>query len=143
VYCRPSRGCDGGRQTACWPRACRCRDGHDSQLRDADVLASDRHRGGTYAKSCRAQKTRQVLDKEVLQSGVCLGDQEVSTKPAADYWTTYRHELEQFVNRTKKREGSGWWMDGEGSIEQMKTVDSAYEKQGFRSDVRTRKCKRS
>jgi hypothetical protein len=58
-------------------------------------------------------------------------DQEVSTKPAADYWTKYRHELEQFVNRTKKREGSGWWMDGEGSIEQMKTVDSAYEKAGL------------
>ena len=30
-----------------------------------------------------------------------------SKKLGEDHWTTYRHLLEQFVNRIKKREGSG------------------------------------
>lgn len=52
-------------------------------------------------------------------------------KPGEDHWTTYRHMLEQFVNRIKKREGSGVWMDGEDSIHQSAMIDSAYEKAGL------------
>ncbi|KUJ12285.1 putative oxidoreductase [Mollisia scopiformis] len=46
-------------------------------------------------------------------------------------WSTYRHQLEQFVNRVKGREGSGCWMSGEDSIKQMEMVDSAYKKAGL------------
>ena len=46
-------------------------------------------------------------------------------------WTTYRHQLEQFVNRVRGRQGSGVWIDGEDSISQMETIDGAYEKAGL------------
>jgi len=58
-------------------------------------------------------------------------DQETSKQPGDDHWTTHRHQLEQFVNRIKKREGSGCWMDGEDSIAQMAAIDSAYIKAGL------------
>jgi hypothetical protein len=41
-----------------------------------------------------------------------------STKPGEESWTTFRHQLEQFVHRVKGREGSGAWIDGEDSINQ-------------------------
>lgn len=46
-------------------------------------------------------------------------------------WTTYRHQLEQFVNRVKGREGSGCWMAGEDSVKQMEMLDTAYKKAGL------------
>lgn len=46
------------------------------------------------------------------------------------WWTTYRCQLEEFVNRVKGREGSGVWMDGDNSIKQMEMLDSAYKKAG-------------
>ena len=46
-------------------------------------------------------------------------------------WSTYRHQLEQFVNRVRGREGSGVWIDGEDSIRQMEMIDRAYEKAGM------------
>jgi hypothetical protein len=47
------------------------------------------------------------------------------------HWSTYRHQLEQFVNKTRGREGSGVWIDGQYSINQMKVVDMAYKKAGL------------
>ena len=46
-------------------------------------------------------------------------------------WTTYRHQLEQFVNRVRGRQGSGVWIDGEDSIRQMEMIDGAYRKVGM------------
>jgi predicted dehydrogenase len=48
-----------------------------------------------------------------------------------DWWTTYRCQLEEFVNRVKGREGSGVWVDGKESIAQMETIDRTYEKAGL------------
>ncbi|WQF86284.1 Putative gfo/Idh/MocA-like oxidoreductase, NAD(P)-binding domain superfamily [Colletotrichum destructivum] len=47
-----------------------------------------------------------------------------------EWWLTYRHQLEQFVNRVKGRE-TGVWVDGEDSIKQMRMIDMAYEKAGL------------
>ncbi|KAI4283814.1 MAG: hypothetical protein L6R38_001896 [Xanthoria sp. 2 TBL-2021] len=47
-------------------------------------------------------------------------------------WTTYRHQLEQFVNKIRGRPGSGVWVDGEDSIRQMEMIDGAYQKAGMR-----------
>ena len=58
-------------------------------------------------------------------------EQDLAKKAGTDSWTTYRHTLEQFVNKVKGREGSGCWMDGEDSINQMAMIDSAYEKAGL------------
>ncbi|KAL8724845.1 MAG: hypothetical protein Q9166_007717 [cf. Caloplaca sp. 2 TL-2023] len=46
-------------------------------------------------------------------------------------WTTYRHMLEQFVNKIRGREGTGIWVDGEDSIRQMEMIDGAYKKAGL------------
>ena len=46
-------------------------------------------------------------------------------------WTTYRWQLEEFVNRIRKRPGSGAWMEAEDSMRQMKMIDSAYTKAGL------------
>ena len=54
-----------------------------------------------------------------------------STKPGDETWSTYRHCLEAFVDRVKGRKGTGVWMDGEDSINQMAMIDSAYEKAGL------------
>ncbi|KAL8849386.1 MAG: hypothetical protein Q9221_005624 [Calogaya cf. arnoldii] len=47
-------------------------------------------------------------------------------------WTTYRHMLEQFVNRIRGHPGSGVWVDGEDSTRQMEMIDGAYQKAGMR-----------
>jgi predicted dehydrogenase len=52
-------------------------------------------------------------------------------QPSEASWTTYRHQLEEFVNKVKGREGSGVWFNGEESIKQMRMVDMAYEKAGL------------
>lgn len=46
-------------------------------------------------------------------------------------WTTYRWQLEEFVNRVRGRSSSGAWMEAEDSIKQMKMIDSAYVKAGL------------
>ena len=46
-------------------------------------------------------------------------------------WSTYRYQLEEFVNRIRGREGSGVWIDAEDSIRQMAMIDSVYEKSGL------------
>ncbi|KAJ5082866.1 NAD(P)-binding protein [Penicillium argentinense] len=48
-----------------------------------------------------------------------------------DWWSTYRCQLEEFVNRVKGRKGSGIWIDGDESIAQMETIDRTYEKAGL------------
>ncbi|RLL93008.1 hypothetical protein CFD26_100857 [Aspergillus turcosus] len=48
------------------------------------------------------------------------------------WWTTYRYQLEEFVDRVKGRPGSGVWIDGADSIAQMEAVDRTYEKAGLK-----------
>jgi len=50
--------------------------------------------------------------------------------PGETFWMSYRHMLEQFVNKVKGRE-TQTWVTGQDSIAQMKMVDMAYEKSGL------------
>ncbi|KUI59672.1 D-xylose 1-dehydrogenase (NADP(+)) 2 [Cytospora mali] len=50
--------------------------------------------------------------------------------PGEIYWQTYRHMLEQFVNRIRGREGTVS-ISHEDSIAQMKALDMVYEKSGL------------
>ncbi|KAA8645282.1 Gfo/Idh/MocA family protein [Aspergillus tanneri] len=50
--------------------------------------------------------------------------------PGEPFWMSYRHQLEQFVNRVKGRE-TQHWISGADSIAQMKMLDMAYEKSGL------------
>ncbi len=54
------------------------------------------------------------------------------TRVGANWWSTYRYQLEEFVNKIKGREGSGVWVDGEDSVAQMEAIDRTYEKAGLR-----------
>ncbi|KAI4091863.1 MAG: hypothetical protein LQ344_003820 [Seirophora lacunosa] len=51
-------------------------------------------------------------------------------KVGTDSWTTYRHQLEEFVNQIRRRP-VGAWIDGSDSIKQMEMIDGAYEKAGL------------
>lgn len=55
---------------------------------------------------------------------------EFADLPGETYWMSYRHQLEQFMNRVKGRE-TQHWVTGEDSIAQMKMLDMAYEKSGL------------
>ncbi|KAJ3462077.1 hypothetical protein MRS44_010630 [Fusarium solani] len=50
--------------------------------------------------------------------------------PGEDTWISYRHMLEQFVNKVKGRE-TQTWVSGEDSIGHMRMIDMAYEKSGL------------
>ncbi|RHZ49506.1 uncharacterized protein CDV56_105587 [Aspergillus thermomutatus] len=52
-------------------------------------------------------------------------------EPSELSWISYRHQLEQFVNRIRGREGSGLWVRNEDSLAQAKMIDMAYEKSGL------------
>lgn len=55
---------------------------------------------------------------------------EFANLPGEVYWMSYRHQLEQFVNRIKGRK-TQHWVTAEDSIAQMKMIDMAYEKSGL------------
>jgi hypothetical protein len=44
-----------------------------------------------------------------------------------EYWSTYRWQLEVFVDKLRGREPPHW-VTNEGSINQMKSIDMVYEK---------------
>ena len=46
-------------------------------------------------------------------------------------WMSFRHQLEQFVNKVRGRESTGVWIEGEDSVKQMEMIDSAYRKAGL------------
>jgi hypothetical protein len=52
-------------------------------------------------------------------------------QPGEIYWTTYRHMLEQFVDRVKERRGTGVWVSGEDSVSQARMLDMIYTKGGL------------
>lgn len=53
-------------------------------------------------------------------------------RQGADWWVTYRYQLEEFVNRVKGRKGSGVWFSCKDSIDQMAVLDEMYEKGGLK-----------
>ncbi|KAK2590528.1 hypothetical protein QQS21_011795 [Conoideocrella luteorostrata] len=52
-------------------------------------------------------------------------------QPGEAFWASYRHQLEQFVNRIRGNNGSGFWVSNEDSLAQAKMIDMAYEKSGL------------
>lgn len=58
-------------------------------------------------------------------------DAGIDDQPSEPFWTSYRHQLEQFVNRIRRRQGSGLWISNEDSIAQARMIDLAYERSGL------------
>lgn len=55
---------------------------------------------------------------------------EFADLPGEAYWMSYRHMLEQFINKIKGRP-TQTWISREDSIGQMKMLDMAYKKSGL------------
>lgn len=48
-----------------------------------------------------------------------------------EWWSTYRWQLEAFVDKIKGRDRVGVWVHGQDSIKQMEAIDMVYEKSGL------------
>lgn len=57
--------------------------------------------------------------------------EDAKVRTGAEYWSTYRYMIEEFVNKIKGRPGSGVWVSGEDSVNGMVMIDQAYEKCGL------------
>jgi predicted dehydrogenase len=82
-------------------------------------------------RTIEGKKAIKTWTKKTYRKTYTWEDHDGSKQPGEDHWTTYRHMLEQFVDKIKGREGNGCWMDGEDSIRQMAMIDLAYKKLGL------------
>jgi len=74
--------------------------------------------------SIKDKKTGQVETLSRYRGGGTWGDR------GQDWWSTYRYQLEAFVDRFKGEEPA-WWVSGQDSIDQMRTIDEVYKKAGL------------
>lgn len=72
-----------------------------------------------------------LLDKKTEVKKIYKWETDEENRTGQDWWTTYRYQLEAFVDRVKKRKGSGVWIDAEDSIRQAELIDRTYEKMGL------------
>ncbi|KAI1266266.1 hypothetical protein F5Y18DRAFT_382941 [Xylariaceae sp. FL1019] len=80
----------------------------------------------SYSTPARAKKT---WDTKKIIKAYTWRDAEVKgteDQPGEAYWTTYRYQLEQFVNKICGRD-TPQWVNGENSIITAKMIDMAYE----------------
>jgi predicted dehydrogenase len=89
-------------------------------------------------RSIKGKKTIKAWTETSSKKAYTWEDVEKKGDPS---WSTYRYQLEEFVNRVRGREGSGVWMDGEDSIRQMMLIDSVYEKSGLPRRPTSTYCK--
>jgi predicted dehydrogenase len=69
--------------------------------------------------------------RKQYSAGPIWGDVETSSgKGGRSFWSTYRYQLEAFVSKLKGKEPA-FWVTGEESINQMKSIDAIYEKAGL------------
>lgn len=90
---------------------------HQIDVEDTHVIRA----GEQVVKSWTESKREKAYKWPSAQSA---GEQE--------WWTTYRYQLEEFVNKIKGRDGSGVWVDAVDSVEQMKAIDATYLKAGLK-----------
>jgi predicted dehydrogenase len=92
---------------------------HRIEIED-EILVRERQGGGIVKRSMQKHSKKVYTFKD---AGI--------DQPSEPYWTSYRHQLEQFVNRIRGRDGSGLWVSNEDSLAQAKMIDMAYEKSGL------------
>ncbi|RXW19647.1 hypothetical protein EST38_g6202 [Candolleomyces aberdarensis] len=70
------------------------------------------------------KKTRKTRYEQVYKGGLAWKDR------GETWWSTYRYQLEAFVDKVRGREPV-WWIPGEDSINEMKTIDEIYTASGL------------
>ncbi len=76
-------------------------------------------------------ETREVLNRWTTTENVTAYAWHNAQIPGDAYWSTYRHMLDQFVNKVRGKEGSGVWIASEDSTRQSKAIDMAFRKAGL------------
>jgi hypothetical protein len=76
-------------------------------------------------------KTAVKMDKEIEYKKAYKRPENMAGRKSEEWWSTCRFQLEEFVNRVKKREGSGVWVEPENSIRQMELIDMTDQKAGL------------
>jgi predicted dehydrogenase len=92
---------------------------HSIEIRDEFVVR--KKEGGQVVKTWSTKQSKKIFTFK--DAGV--------DQPGEPYWLSYRHQLEQFVNHIRGREGSGLWVSPEDSLAQAKMIDMAYTKSGL------------
>lgn len=89
------------------------------------IVVEDRHsikRETTTVKSWTKKSTIKAYDWLDKSDG----------RPGGASWSTYRYQLEEFVNRVRGRKGTGVWVEHQSSMDQMAVLDEMYEKGGLK-----------
>ncbi|KAE8555212.1 hypothetical protein EYB25_003760 [Talaromyces marneffei] len=90
------------------------------------IVVEDKHSikrdGTTTVKSWTQKNTIKAYDWPDKSDG----------RQGGASWSTYRHQLEEFVNRVKGRKGTGVWVEHQSSMDQMAVLDEMYEKGGLK-----------
>ncbi|KAH8885998.1 NAD(P)-binding protein [Thozetella sp. PMI_491] len=81
-------------------------------------------------EATRGSKTTKKYSKTEHKKAYAFREMGVD-QPGEPFWSTYRHMLEQFVNRVKGREGTGIFISHEDSIAQARALDMIYNKSGL------------
>ncbi|KAH7395468.1 hypothetical protein BKA64DRAFT_537799, partial [Cadophora sp. MPI-SDFR-AT-0126] len=75
--------------------------------------------------------TGKVIKKKEEKRNLTAYIWDEGEKKGDAHWTTYRYMLDEFVCRIRGEKGTGAWIDGEDSVNQMKMIDSGYVKAGL------------
>ena len=75
--------------------------------------------------------TEKVVEKKEKKKNFTKYVWDEGDKKGDLHWSTYRYMLDEFVCRIRGEKGTGIWVDGEDSINQMKMIDSGYERAGL------------
>ncbi|KAI0388446.1 putative oxidoreductase [Xylariaceae sp. FL0594] len=95
-----------------------------------DVKDKYEVRDRSKGENVRVMKTWTEKKSHKVYSFKDIGEGELADLPGDDWWMSYRHQLEQFVNRVRGRK-TQTWVEPEDSVAQMKMLDMAYEKSGL------------
>ncbi|KAI1324103.1 hypothetical protein F5Y16DRAFT_315844 [Xylariaceae sp. FL0255] len=78
--------------------------------------------GSTLPGPRKTWKTSKTVKAYTWREGAIPGTE---NQPGETYWSTYRHQLEQFVNQVRGREAAQW-VTAQDSVNTMKMIDMAY-----------------
>ncbi|MCJ1256023.1 hypothetical protein MMC24_003842 [Lignoscripta atroalba] len=81
--------------------------------------------------SVTEKATGKTTYKKQYSGGPMWGDKMTTGgKGGANYWSTYRYQLEAFVDKVRGKQPA-CWVENDESVQQMESIDAIYEKAGL------------